>query len=133
MLSLPGFAFLARFLDFYRSLLLTYKTIAMSVQKVLVGTLSGLVAGVAIGLLVAPAPGDETRQKIADTADNIKKKLRRLRGSAGDELDELREIFETEVDGIKEDVRERVLKLIESSKNSYQNVKNHVKEDSAGI
>lgn len=105
----------------------------MSVQKVLVGTLSGLVAGVAIGLLVAPAPGDETRQKIADTADNIKKKLRRLRGSAGDELDELREIFETEVDGIKEDVRERVLKLIESSKNSYQNVKNHVKEDSAGI
>lgn len=105
----------------------------MSVQKVLVGTLSGLVAGVAIGLLVAPASGDETRQKIADTADNIKKKLRRLRGSAGDELDELREIFETEVDGIKEDVRERVLKLIESSKNSYQNVKNHVKEDSAGI
>ncbi len=105
----------------------------MSVQKVLVGTLSGLVAGVAIGLLVAPASGDETRQKIADTADNIKKRLRRLRGGASDELDELREIFETEVDGLKDDVRERVLKLIEASKNSYHNVKNHVKEDSAGI
>lgn len=105
----------------------------MSVQKVLIGTLSGLVAGVAIGLLVAPASGNETRQKIADTAGNIKKRFRRLRGRASDELDELREIFENEVDGLKEDVRQRVLTLIDASRNSYHHVKNGVKEETAGI
>lgn len=97
----------------------------MSVQKILTGTLSGLVAGVAIGLLIAPASGKETRQKITDTADNLKRKFRRFRGHAGDELDELQAIFEGEVGGLKEDVRARVLKLIESSKHSY----NHLKEE----
>lgn len=101
----------------------------MSVQKILVGTLSGLVAGVAIGLLVAPASGRETRQKITDTADTWKRKLRRLRGHAGQELDELQSIFEGEVDGLKDDVRARVLKLIESSKSSY----NHLKEEAASV
>ncbi|WP_158559211.1 YtxH domain-containing protein [Deminuibacter soli] len=105
----------------------------MSVQKVLIGTLSGLVAGVAIGLLVAPASGDETRQKLADTAGNLKRKLRRLRGTAGDELDELKDIFEHEVDGMREDVRSRVLTLLEASRNSYNHVKNGVKEQPAGI
>ncbi|BAV05753.1 Gas vesicle protein [Filimonas lacunae] len=96
----------------------------MSVQKILVGALSGVVAGVAIGLLVAPASGKETRGKIAEGADNLKRRIRRFRGSADAELDELKEIFENEIDGLKGDVRERVLKLIEASKNSYQNIKN---------
>lgn len=96
----------------------------MSVQKVLVGALAGLVAGVAIGVLTAPAEGKETRQRIADTADNLKKKLRHLRGLTVDELDELTEIFEKETDGLKEDVRTRVLDLIKAAK-----VKgNHIKE-----
>ena len=61
----------------------------MNAEKVLIGALSGLVAGVAIGILVAPAEGRETRQKIADTADSLKRKLRQLRGVTADELDEL--------------------------------------------
>jgi gas vesicle protein len=95
----------------------------MSVQKVLIGALSGVVAGVAIGLLVAPAKGSETRGKIADSADQLKRKFRRFRGQADAELDELKEIFESEIDGLKGDVRERVLKLIEASKTSYKNLK----------
>jgi len=96
----------------------------MSVQKVLVGALAGLVAGVAIGILTAPAEGKETRQRIADTADNLKKKLRHLRGLTVDELDELKEIFEKETEGLREDVRTRVLELIKAAK-----VKgNHIKE-----
>jgi gas vesicle protein len=96
----------------------------MSVQKVLVGALAGLVAGVAIGVLTAPAEGKETRQRIADTADNLKKKLRHLRGLTVDELDELKEIFEKETEGLREDVRTRVLELIKAAK-----VKgNHIKE-----
>ncbi len=95
----------------------------MSVQKILIGTLSGLVAGVAIGLLTAPAKGSETRQKLTDSADQLKRKLRSIRNKATDELDQLQEIFENEAGGLKEDVREKILKLIEASKTSFRHVK----------
>ena len=96
----------------------------MSAKNVLIGALAGLVAGVAIGVLTAPAEGKETRQRIADTADNLKRKLRHLRGLTVDELDELKEIFERETDGLKEDVRSRVLDLIKAAKAKG----NHIKE-----
>jgi len=96
----------------------------MNAQKVLISALSGLVAGVAIGILVAPAEGKETRQRIADTAESLKRKLRHLRGVTADELDELKDIFERETDGLKEDVRSRVLELIKAAKEKG----NHIKE-----
>ncbi|HET6255104.1 MAG TPA: YtxH domain-containing protein [Puia sp.] len=97
----------------------------MSAQKVLIGALSGLVAGVAIGILVAPAEGGETRQRISDTADSLKRKLRRLRGITTDELDELREIFERETEGLRDDVRIRIMNLLKAAKEKG----NHVKEE----
>jgi gas vesicle protein len=96
----------------------------MSAKNTLIVALSGLVAGVAIGVLVAPASGDETRQKISDTADNLKRKLRQLRGITADELDELKEIFERETEGLRADVRTRVLDLIKAAKEKG----NHIKE-----
>ena len=96
----------------------------MNAKNVLIGALSGLVAGVAIGILVAPASGEETRQKISDTADNLKRKLRQLRGVTADELDELKEIFERETEGLRDDVRSRVLELIKAAKEKG----NHIKE-----
>jgi len=90
----------------------------------LIGAIAGLAAGVAIGVLAAPAEGAETRQRISDTAESFKRKLRRLRGITVDELDELSDIFEKETEGLREDVRSRVLELIHSAK-----VKgNHIKE-----
>jgi gas vesicle protein len=96
----------------------------MSAQKVLLSALAGIAAGVAIGVLVAPAEGAETRQRIADTADNLKRKLRKLRGITSDELDELKNIFERETEGLREDVRTRVLDLIAAAKEKG----NHIKE-----
>ena len=65
----------------------------MSAQRVLVAALSGFVAGVAVGLMVAPASGSEIRQRIADSAsdlaDGVKDKIRNLRGKAEEELDDL--------------------------------------------
>ena len=52
-------------------------------QKILIGTLAGLVAGVAIGLLVAPVSGSDARRKIMDGSKN---KWRKLWGKPG--LDE---------------------------------------------
>lgn len=65
----------------------------MSAQRILVATLSGFVAGVAVGLLVAPSSGSETRQRLADSAGDlagdIKEKIRNIRGKAEDELSDL--------------------------------------------
>ena len=97
----------------------------MDAQKVMIGALSVLVAGVAIGILVAPAEGKETRQRIADTTDSLKRKLRQLRGVTADELDELKDIFEKETEGLRDDVRARVLNLIRAAKEKG----NHIKEE----
>ena len=65
----------------------------MSAQRILVAALSGFVAGVAVGLMVAPASGSEIRQRIADSASDlaggIKDKIRNLRTKAEEELDDL--------------------------------------------
>lgn len=65
----------------------------MSAQRVLVAALSGFVAGVAVGLMVAPASGSEIRQRIADSASDfaggVKDKIRDLRGKAEEEFDDL--------------------------------------------
>jgi gas vesicle protein len=62
-------------------------------MRVLIAALSGFVAGVAVGLLVAPASGTETRQRIADSAGDfaggIKDKIRRFRDKAEDELNQV--------------------------------------------
>jgi gas vesicle protein len=65
----------------------------MSAQRTLVATLTGFIAGLAVGLLVAPSSGSETRQRIADSASDlaggIKDKIRNLRGKGEDELSDL--------------------------------------------
>ncbi len=91
----------------------------MSLQRLFTATLSGIV----IGILIAPAKGSETRRKLTDTADHLKDKIRRLRGTTNEELEELHKVFEHEVAGLREDMREKVLRLIEVSKKSYNNIK----------
>ena len=91
----------------------------MSLQRLFTATLSGIV----IGILIAPAKGTDTRRKISDSVDNIKDKIRRIRGTTNEELDELHRVFETEIAGLREDVREKVLRLIEVSKKSYNNIR----------
>ena len=65
----------------------------MSAQRILISTLTGFIAGVAVGLLVAPASGEETRQRIADSAGDlagtVKDKISKLRNKADDELSDL--------------------------------------------
>jgi len=65
----------------------------MSAQRILVAALSGFVAGVAVGLMVAPASGSEIRQRIADSASDfaggVKDKIRNFRSNAEEELDDL--------------------------------------------
>lgn len=98
----------------------------MSTIKFLCGALAGVAAGVAIGVLIAPESGEETRKKIKGTAHNLESKIRRLLGKGADGLSELKYIFENEATGIKDDVRERILKLLDESLGSYKKFKKEV-------
>lgn len=91
----------------------------MSLQRLFTATLSGIV----IGILIAPAKGTDTRKKLTDTVDHLKDKIKRLRGTTNEELDELHQVFEHEIAGLREDIREKVLTLIDVSKKSYNNIK----------
>ncbi|GAA4307457.1 YtxH domain-containing protein [Compostibacter hankyongensis] len=98
----------------------------MSFGSTITGAFAGLTAGVAIGLLIAPEKGSETRRKIADTAEAWKEKCQRLMGKGQTELDQLKHIFEHEVTGLKDDVKQRILTLIEESRHTYSNLKDEV-------
>ncbi len=91
----------------------------MGLQGLFTATLSGIV----IGILIAPARGSETREKLSDAGAQIRTKIRRIRGTTNDELAELQEVFEHEISGLKDDIREKVLRLIDVSKKGYYNVK----------
>jgi gas vesicle protein len=93
----------------------------MSVQNVLLGML----AGVAIGVLIAPAKGSETRHKLSDKADDLRKKLNRMREHSGEDLEELKGVFQHEIIGLKDEIREKILRLIDASRRTYRNMKYH--------
>lgn len=44
-------------------------------HSTLLYTLAGLVAGVAVGILIAPAPGNDTRRRLKYSAETIRKRL----------------------------------------------------------
>lgn len=94
----------------------------MSTEKTLIGALAGLTAGLALGVLIAPDKGSETRRKIKDTAEEMKHKVQQVLGHDSSELEDLERIFHDEVDGLQDDIRKRVLRLIEASKTMVQDL-----------
>lgn len=98
----------------------------MSAQKVIIGTLSGLLAGVAIGMLFAPATGEETRQRLSYKRDALKRRFRRITGSAQHELEDVTDIFASEVHGLKDDARDHILQILRAAKNGARNVEQSI-------
>ena len=94
----------------------------MSLQKLIVAAAAGIAAGAVIGLLTAPASGAETRKKIAESTEKLKLKILHLAGKASDELDELKDVVQNQAEGLSDDVKARLLKLIAASKASYKHV-----------
>ncbi|HVX52454.1 MAG TPA: YtxH domain-containing protein [Chitinophagaceae bacterium] len=90
----------------------------MSTKNLLIAFASGIVAGAVVTLLTAPASGSETRGKIADATGKMKTRFFRFIGRASDELDELEDLIETQSEGLKDDVKQRILKLIAAVKTS---------------
>lgn len=98
----------------------------MSTAKLLCGALAGVATGLAIGILSAPDSGEETRRKIRKGAHQFSGRIRKVLGKGADGLSELKYIFENEATGLKDDVKERVLTLIDESLESYGKFKKGV-------
>lgn len=85
--------------------------------------MTGLLLGVGIGLLIAPEKGEDTREAIADTAEQWKDKWTKLMGKAETKLDDLKAMLAKEVSGLSEDVRNRILSILDNegagAKGSY--------------
>ena len=67
----------------------------MDTGKVVLGMLAGLAAGAALGILFAPAKGNETRRKIAqkgsDSIDDLKAKLDEMMDAMVEKFEEVKE------------------------------------------
>jgi gas vesicle protein len=92
----------------------------MNAKHLLIGITSGIAAGLVTGILLAPDKGSNTRRKITEGASQLGSKFQFMKHNAGKELTELKEVFSENIAGLKDDVRERVLKLIDESSSTHK-------------
>ena len=71
---------------------------ASAASGLLVGIIIGAAAGAALALLLAPAPGDETRRRIGEAA-------KKLGGEGKRKFDDLRDAAQDRVSEVKDAVR----------------------------
>jgi gas vesicle protein len=96
----------------------------MSTEKLLIGAFAGFVAGAIVGILIAPSSGTETRQKIADGAGDLKKKMQDFSGKVGSGIDNLKSTLQRKTNEAKNEVRNRSKELVNSGIPGYQDGKN---------
>jgi gas vesicle protein len=94
----------------------------MSVSKFAAGALCGLVAG----LLIAPERGEDLRNDIADKATKWKGKLDKLTGKTEADLDDLKAFLDKNIDGLTDDVKHRILTILNDASDMAYNAKNHL-------
>jgi gas vesicle protein len=83
----------------------------MSTSKFLAGAIVGLVAG----LLLAPDKGSNTREQLSSSAGRIRERFNRLTGRTKTDLNDLRDYLDRDIDGLPEDVRNRILTILDES------------------
>ena len=74
--------------------------------------------GLAVGLLVAPEKGEDTREALTDTAEKWKAKFDHLMGKGNAQLEKLRAMLGNEMEGVTDDVRNRILTILEEGAES---------------
>lgn len=87
---------------------------------------SCIAAGAAIGILMAPESGTETRKKLSNTVKDLKERLHRVKSKSAEELEELKEVFQHEIAGLKEDSRRRILDILDATKLAGNKIKEQI-------
>ena len=94
----------------------------MSVKSLLAAT----AAGVALGMLMAPEKGTDTQKKIGESLDKLKTKwndIKSLKNISAEDLRELKETFKQHIEGLSDDVRSKILQIIESVRPEKEEMK----------
>ena len=87
---------------------------------------SCIAAGAAIGMLMAPERGIDTRKKISDSVNDLRARLNRVKSKSAEELEELKEVFQHEIGGLKEDSRRRILEILNATKLAGNKIKEQI-------
>ncbi len=98
-------------------------------SKFVVGALVGLVAG----LLLAPDKGENTRENLANAADKLKDRLQRLAGRAEMELEDLKSFLDQDISGLTDDVRNRIMTILDEAEELAYNPKTTKSTMSNGV
>jgi gas vesicle protein len=81
---------------------------------------AGALVGVAAGLLLAPKKGEELRNDIAENASRLRDRFTRIADTSSTELEDLRCMLQSEIGGLSDDVRHRLLDLLDEAElNEY--------------
>ncbi len=83
----------------------------MSTSKFFAGAIIGVVAG----LLLAPDKGENLRNDIVDSAGRLKRRLALAAGTTSAELSDLKDLLEQEIEGLNDDVRFRILTMLDEA------------------
>jgi len=93
----------------------------MSTSRFMAGAILGLITG----LLIAPKKGEELRNDIADTADKWTDKFNKMVGRTGAQLQDLRDILGREIEGLSDDVRHRIMTILDEVEDMRYNPRVH--------
>jgi len=88
--------------------------------------IAGALVGVAVALLLAPETREDLKSGLSDTAGKWKRKLNRLAGKTGVELQDLRDILEDNITGMSDELRKRLRAILEESASSAKNIKRNL-------
>ena len=94
----------------------------MSTSRFMAGAIIGLVTG----LLIAPKRGEELREDIADTAEKWTDKFNRMVGKTGAQLEDLKDLLGKEINGLSDDVRHRIMTILDEVEDMKYDPKAHV-------
>lgn len=83
----------------------------MNISNFFAGAFVGLIAGI----LLAPDKGVNTRENLANTADKWREKINEIIGKSEAGLDDLRSYLEQDISGLNEDVRNRILTILDEA------------------
>lgn len=86
-----------------------------SAYKIIFTGFTALVSGVAIGVLLAPNCGSDTRRKVIDTAETIRKRIMGFAARSGHTVEDVKQMLTEDIEGLNPALRNRILQLIEVS------------------